>query len=105
MPWFVKQEEGTVDRRQFDKHLQAHLAWVQELQARGHCPSTGYWQECKGKPGAGGMLLFQASCWEEAEAIVRSDPLIQTGAVRWILHEWHVVAGNLMPPRISGQAP
>lgn len=95
MRWFVKLEEGTVDRRHFDQHLQAHLAWVLELKVRGHCPSTGYWQECKGQPGAGGMLLFQAGSWEEAEAIVRSDPLIQAGSVSWILHEWHVVAGAL----------
>lgn len=102
MRWFVKLEEGKVDRHQFDQHLQAHLAWVRELKARGHCPTTGYWQECKGQPGAGGMLLFLASSWEEAEAIVRSDPLIQAGSVRWILHEWHVVAGVLGADGDSG---
>ncbi|MCP9885150.1 hypothetical protein KBY97_08430 [Synechococcus sp. ATX 2A4] len=97
MRWFVKLEEGTVGRHQFDQHLNAHLAWVEDLKARGHCPTTGYWHECKGQAGAGGMLLFKATGWEEAETIVRSDPLIQAGSVRWILHEWRVVAGSLEP--------
>jgi len=97
MPWFVKLEEGVVDRSRFDNHLHAHLAWIQRLEQLGHRPSTGYWGERKGMnlAGAGGMLLFVARDRAEAEAIVLGDPLIQTGCVRWVLHEWRIVAGEL----------
>jgi len=97
MPWFVKLEEGVVDRSRFDTHLHAHLAWIQRLEQLGHRPSTGYWGERKGmnRAGAGGMLLFVARDRAEAEAIVLGDPLIQTGCVRWVLHEWRIVAGEL----------
>jgi uncharacterized protein YciI len=97
LPWFVKLEQGLVDRAHFDAHLRAHLDWVADLQRRGHQPSSGYWRECKGMngDGAGGMLLFQARDWQEAESIVQSDPLIRSGCVSWVLHEWRVVAGAI----------
>ncbi|APD48483.1 hypothetical protein KQ302_09215 [Synechococcus sp. CS-602] len=97
MPWFVKLEEGVVDRARFDRFLPDHLTWVRELERLGHHPSTGYWRESLGRngSGAGGMLLFQAHDFAEAEAIVRGDPLIASGCVSWILHEWRVVAGEL----------
>lgn len=97
MRWFVKLEEGVVDRERFDAHLADHLRWVAELERRGHRPSTGYWGDRKGRngEGAGGMLLFLARDPGQAEAIVREDPLIRCGCVHWILHEWCVVAGDL----------
>lgn len=106
LPWFVKLEQGLVDRAHFDQHLRDHLDWVAELQRRGHQASSGYWRERKGMngDGAGGMLLFHASDWQEAEAIVQSDPLIRSGCVSWVLHEWRVVAGAI-PTVASPQAP
>ncbi len=43
MPWFVKIEEGKVDKPTFDKYVPAHKAHVQELIALGHKVKTGYW--------------------------------------------------------------
>lgn len=83
MPWFVKIERGVVDKPQFDRHIPAHLAYVKGLVARGHQAQTGYWQES-----AGGMLLFEAESWDEAEAIVAADPLIVAGCVEYELHQW-----------------
>jgi hypothetical protein len=37
------------------------------------------------------MLLFTAASWEEAEALVRTDPLIVQGCVSWTLHQWALV--------------
>ncbi|MFY8147852.1 MAG: YciI family protein [Prochlorococcaceae cyanobacterium] len=93
--WFVKLEEGVVDRARFDAVVPAHLAWVAQLEAAGHRPSSGYWRDRQGLPGAGGMLLFQARDSEEAERLVRSDPLVREGCVRWVVHEWRLVAGEL----------
>lgn len=93
MPWFVKLEEGIVEKPAFDAVVPEHLAWLRTLEAAGHQPSSGYWGDRKGQNGhgAGGMLLFQAASLQEAEVLVRQDPLIRHGCVRWTLHEWHLV--------------
>lgn len=91
MPWFVKLEEGVVDKARFDAVVPAHLRWLETLAAAGHRPSSGYWGDRVGQEGAGGMLLFEAADREEAEALVRRDPLIVEGCVRWTLHDWRLV--------------
>ncbi len=86
MPWFVKIEEGIVDKATFDQYVPAHKAFVQDLIAKGHQAKTGYW----GGYG-GGMLLFQAGSMQEAAAIVAQDPLVQNSCVRYRLYEWRIV--------------
>jgi uncharacterized protein YciI len=81
MPWFVKIEEGIVDKPSFDQYVPAHKAYVQELIAKGHKAKSGYW----GQRG-GGMMLFEASSMDEAEAIVASDPLVQNGCVNYCVY-------------------
>ena len=87
MPWFVKIEEGIVDKSEFDQHVPAHKAYVQDLIAKGHKAKTGYWA-ARG----GGMLLFEASSMDEARDIVEHDPLVQNHCVKYILHEWRIIA-------------
>jgi len=87
MPWFVKIEQGVVDKAVFDQYVPAHLAYVKGLIQKGHRAKTGYWRER-----GGGMLLFQAADRPEAEAIIAQDPLVQNGCINYELHEWCVVA-------------
>ncbi|MBD1894729.1 YciI family protein [Coleofasciculus sp. FACHB-129] len=87
MPWFVKIEEGIVDKPIFDKSVPAHKAYVQDLITKGYQARSGYWLELRG-----GMMLFEASSLEEARAIVSLDPLVQNGCVKYELYEWRVVA-------------
>jgi uncharacterized protein YciI len=86
MPWFVKIEEGIVDKAIFDQYIPAHKEFVQRLIAKGHQAKTGYWG-CRG----GGMLLFKASSMDEAQAIVAQDPLVINECVHYQLYEWRVV--------------
>jgi len=86
MPWFVKIEEGIVDKPVFDQFVPAHKAYVRELIAQGHQAKTGYWS-CFG----GGMLLFQADSMAAAKAIVENDPLVKNGCVKYRLYEWRIV--------------
>jgi uncharacterized protein YciI len=86
MPWFVKIETGKVDKAIFDQYVPAHKAYVQALIDKGHQAKTGYWAQ-KG----GGMMLFQASSMDEAQAIVLADPLIDNGCVTYQLFEWRIV--------------
>lgn len=86
MPLFVKIERGIVNKTFFDKHVPAHVAYVEDLVAKGHKARSGYWAER-----GGGMLIFEAASLEEAEQIVDRDPLIRNGCVEYELHEWRVV--------------
>ncbi|HBL15134.1 MAG TPA: hypothetical protein DD379_27830 [Cyanobacteria bacterium UBA11162] len=86
MPWFVKIEEGIVNKATFDTYIPAHKAYVQDLIAKGHQAKTGYWAER-----GGGMLLFKADSLEEAQAIVEGDPLVQNKCVKYKLHEWRIM--------------
>ncbi|MEH2358998.1 YciI family protein [Nostoc sp.] len=79
MPWFVKIEEGKVDKPTFDQYVPAH-------KAKGHKARTGYWAKQRG-----GMLLFEAASMDETEAIVADDPLVQHGCVNYQLYEWRIV--------------
>lgn len=86
MPWFVKIEEGIIDKSTFDKYVPDHKAYVQDLIAKGHQARSGYWAKL-----GGGMMLFQAASMDEAQAIVAQDPLVQNDCVKYVLHEWRVV--------------
>lgn len=86
MPWFVKIEEGIVDKPSFDKYVPAHKAYVQDLIAKGYEARTGYWKER-----GGGMLLFMADSIDEAKAIVAEDPLVKNGCVKYQIHAWCII--------------
>jgi uncharacterized protein YciI len=86
MPWFVKIEEGIVDKVTFDRYVPAHKEFVRELIAKGHQAKSGYWAQ-KG----GGMLLFQANSMAEAQEIVTQDPLIKNNCVKYKIYEWRIV--------------
>jgi uncharacterized protein YciI len=86
MPWFVKIEEGIVDKATFDQYVPAHKEFVCTLIAKGHRAKSGYWG-CRG----GGMMLFEAASMDEAQAIVTQDPLVVNGCVNYKLYEWRVV--------------
>lgn len=86
MPWFVKIEEGIVDKATFDQYVPAHKAFVQDLITKGHQARTSYWAQY-----GGGMLLFQADSMDQAKAIVAQDPLIQNNCVHYKLYEWKII--------------
>jgi hypothetical protein len=63
MPWFVKLEEGVVDKARFDAVVPAHLQWLESLaragrRGRGRAPAPG---GARGGPGGGGG--GPAACW------------------------------------------
>jgi uncharacterized protein YciI len=88
MPWYVKIEQGIVNKPTFDQYVPAHRDYVRQLNAKGHQAKTGYWAER-----GGGMLLFWADSLADAEQIVAADPLVVNGCVDYVLHEWKIVEG------------
>lgn len=88
MAWFVKIEKGIVSKEIFDRYVEDHIAYVNQLIADGHQAKTGYWAEL-----GGGLMIFQAETRDIAESIVLNDPLVKNHCVEYELHQWQVVAG------------
>ena len=86
MPWFVKIEQGIVDKSLFDQYVPAHRAYVRDLIAKGHKAKTGYWARR-----GGGMLLFEAESMDQARTIISQDPLVVNGCVSYEIYQWCVV--------------
>ena len=100
MPWFVKTETFTEAFRALEgaersAHLQAHKDWVAELRAAGQPMASGFLVDGQQRPGGGGLLVFAASGYREALALIQQDPLISGGWVDWQLHQWIAAEGEL----------
>jgi uncharacterized protein YciI len=95
MPWFIKTEVFCQPRELVTPHLRAHLAWVSELRNRGELVSSGYLVDAGGRPGGGGLMIFQAEDHEAAEAFVLQDPMILSGCVTWQLQGWIPSVGDI----------
>ena len=93
--FFVKTEQFNAPFPEVKPHLEAHRAWVRDLRAGGSTITSGYRVDSEGKPGGGGMLFFAAADYEDAEALVRQDPLIVAEVVTWRLNEWIAEVGGI----------
>lgn len=95
MPWFIKRETFRRPHAELRPHLQAHRAWVERLRTQGVRISSGYLVDGEGRPGGGGVLLLEAADHASAEALIRQDPVVQSGLVDWSLHRWISAVGDL----------
>ena len=95
MPWFIKRETFLRPHAELVPHLEAHRAWVRALRQQGVRISSGYLVDGQGQPGGGGLLLLEAEDYARAEALIRQDPMVRSGAVDWNLHQWVAVVGTL----------
>ena len=99
MRWFIKTETFTpetaalsIDQRR--PHLEAHRRWVMAQSKSGRRIHSGYLVDGEGRPGGGGLLIFEARSYEEAFSWVQADPMIQAGLVTWTLQEWIQISGD-----------
>uniref|UniRef100_A0A7S0ANC4 YCII-related domain-containing protein n=1 Tax=Minutocellus polymorphus TaxID=265543 RepID=A0A7S0ANC4_9STRA len=93
--WFVKTEQFCRPFPEVKPHLEAHREWVAKLRAEGSCITSGYRVDAEGKPGGGGLVFFAARNYDEAEALVRRDPLVANGCVDWRLNGWIAEVGEV----------
>ena len=99
MPWFIKTETFTRETaaltiEQKRPHLEAHRQWVMSQCNRGRRIHSGYLVDDEHRPGGGGLLIFEASSFEEAHRWVQADPMLQAGLVTWQLHQWIQIGGD-----------
>ena len=92
MPFFIKTE--TIKRHYLDeiafknKTIKEHKLWVKNLIDQGFCIKSGFLVDKDQVPGAGGFLIIECESFEEAEKIIKDDPMIKNNMVNWQLNEW-----------------
>tara|TARA_B100000214_G_C23411624_1_gene376270 strand:+ start:204 stop:494 length:291 start_codon:yes stop_codon:yes gene_type:complete len=92
MPYFVKTE--TIKRHYLSKSefksktIKKHKLWVKNLINEGFYIKSGFLVDKDQVPGAGGFLIIECESFEEAEKIIKDDPMIRNNLVNWKLNEW-----------------
>ena len=101
MSWFIKTERFKSATLRLSKEerkifLTRHKDWVIKLNKQGEKIISGYLVDDKQLPGGGGLLLVEATSYEEAKSLIKEDPMIVFDLVTWELQEWIPVVGQLM---------
>ena len=92
MPYFVKTEPikrhylSKIDFK--SKTINEHKLWVKNLIDQGFYIKSGFLVDKDKVPGAGGFLIIESASFEEAEKIIKDDPMIKNNMVNWQLNEW-----------------
>ena len=92
MPFFVKTE--TIKRHYLSENnfrrkiIEEHKLWVKKLIHQGFNIKSGFLVNRYQVPGAGGFLIIECKSYEEAEKIIKDDPMIKNNMVDWQLNEW-----------------
>ena len=92
MPFFVKTE--SIKRHYLSeiklksKIIKEHKIWVKNLIDQGFYIRSGFLVDKDKSPGAGGFLIIECQSFEEAEKIIKDDPMIKNNMVNWKLNEW-----------------
>ncbi|NOX34812.1 MAG: hypothetical protein GXP56_13960 [Deltaproteobacteria bacterium] len=76
----IKQEEVAVN---FTAIIKNHIEWTKKEIENGNILQAGKW----GK--SGGMSIIKALSIDEAERVLRNDPLIQAGLVNYEIDEFY----------------
>ena len=92
MPYFVKTEiikKHYLNESDFKKKtIKEHILWVKNLIDRGVDIKSGFLVDKDKIPGAGGFLIIECKSFEEAEKIIKDDPMIKNNMVNWKINEW-----------------
>lgn len=63
-----------------------HLAYLEDRRSEGKIFANGKFVD-----GSGGMVIYKAESFEEAQAIAENDPFVRLGARNYEIHEWDIV--------------
>jgi len=92
MPLFIKTE---IIKKTFlndvstkNKTIKEHKLWVKKLIDQGIYIKSGFLIDKDRIPGAGGILIVKCDSFEEAETLIKEDPMIKSNIVNWNLNEW-----------------
>ena len=97
MGWYVKTETFKASKTfpQIRPHLDAHKRWVDELRQGGTKITSGYRVDQDGKPGGGGLMIFDAPSYADARELVLQDPLVANDCTDWQVNGWIADVGDI----------
>ena len=83
--YFVRIDYRVNGKERTQEDLESHLEYIKKI-AKGRYFIAG------GFTGfTGGMIIFTASDFEEANSIMQKDPIIERGFYRYDLFEWNLL--------------
>ena len=71
------------------KYRAEHLQFLDDNRAAGRLLANGRFAD-----GAGGLVVYRGSSYEEVENLVKQDPYIKLGARGYEIHEWDIVLAD-----------
>ncbi len=71
-----------IKSNEIGRHIPMHIKWVKGMIAEGTVLQAGKWGQ------GGGIIIMEAGEIEEAEGIIRKDPLIKAGLVTYEIGEF-----------------
>jgi uncharacterized protein YciI len=74
--------------------LEAHLAYMIELESRGALFASGPFRDA-GKNTGAGLTIVRADSADDARTLLDADPFVRAGIRSYELHEWHLMEGAL----------
>merc|ERR1719491_347335 len=99
LEWFIKTETFAKPYPEVKSHLEEHREWVRSLRAQMSGEKqivSGYRVDAHDRPGGGGLLIFAAKDFAEADEFIRNnDPLILNDCVEWQLNKWIPETGDI----------
>ena len=71
-----------------------HITWVKGLKSKGLNIKSGFLIDKDKKPGEGGLLVIECETYQDAETIIKNDPMIKSKIVNWKLNQWIDISEN-----------
>ena len=83
-----------LDEGKSQEYRPEHLAYLEEKENEGKVFAKGRFTD-----GTGGLVIYMAKNFEEAEAIVKNDPYVVKGARSYKIHEWVMTTDAVLPEK------
>ncbi len=101
MSFFIKTEKFTkytlsLIPSKRKEYINEHKLWVKSIKKTGLRIFSGYLIDKNGLPGGGGILILESINFQNAETIIKTDPMIKNKLVEWELHQYIPLSKNLL---------
>lgn len=83
-----------IDQEKSLKYREEHLEHLNKMRENGSIFANGRFLD-----GAGGLVIYMASSFDEVKSFVEEDPLVIKGARGYEIHEWEIVTEAIIPEK------
>jgi uncharacterized protein YciI len=75
-----------LDQEKSQKYREEHLAYLDKMRKKGNIFANGRFSD-----GAGGLVIYMASSFDEVKSFVENDPYVVEEARGYEIHPWEMV--------------